>query len=116
MNRTQLACYSLMASAFVLTAMIFIQASRLMDDAAHAEMVVNRGTVTMMSTAFRTDADIIYVMDSANSRLLAYMVDPNQKVIQLLRGGIMDITREFERQFRNVPGAGGDDDDRRRPR
>lgn len=110
MNRTQLATYTLMASAFVLAALVCVQASRHIENEAHAEMVINGNTITLLSTAVARDAEAIYVLDSGQSRLLVYAHDPNRKFIDLIAA--MDIGDMFER----AQGGGGDDSNNRRRR
>ena len=112
MNRTQLGCYTLLASAFVLAAMILMQASRLIDDRAHAEMVVNKDSVTMITTQFQTDSEILYILDSRSGRLFAYMLDPNTQVIQPM--STMDLGREFGAAGGGAGGDRGGADRRRR--
>jgi predicted methyltransferase len=106
MNRIQLACYGLLASAFILSSLCLFQASRIADNRAHAEMVVNKGFVTMVSTAYRTDSEIIYVLDSKSEMLAAYMLEPNKKVIELMPGGVVNLGRAFE-MLGNAAAGGG---------
>jgi len=100
MTRIQTACCCLAASAFVLAALVMVQASHFADNKAQAEMVVNKDTFTLMSAQFRTDSEIIYVLDSRNERLLAYLLDPNQRVIKLLPNGALPLPRAFEQYVR----------------
>jgi hypothetical protein len=103
MNRNPLTGYMLLASAFVLMAMILLQASRLIDDRAHAEMVVNKDSVTMITTRFQGDSEILYILDSRSGRLFAYMLNPNTQVIEPL--STMDLSREFSVGAAERPGA-----------
>ncbi len=107
MNRTQTATYSLMASAFILTALIFLQASRWIESRAYAEMVVNKDSITMISTRYQADTEIVYVLDSQRGRLMAYLLNPNRQTIELLQNGVMDLPREFGSVFRGAAGGGG---------
>lgn len=105
MNRTTSACYLMLASAFVLSALALLQASSLIENRAHAEMVVSKGTVTMVTTQFSGDSEILYVLDSSRSRLFAYVHDPSKRTIVLLDS--VDISRAF------AGGGGGDEKETR---
>ncbi|MDH3583335.1 MAG: hypothetical protein OER86_03890 [Phycisphaerae bacterium] len=98
MTRTELAGYGLMVSAFLITAILFVQAADYLENRAQAEMVVNKGLITMVSTRYTPDVEIIYVLDSRDEILMAYTFDRNKKAIILLQGGVMDIATEFERR------------------
>ncbi len=100
MKRHELACYMLIASAIVTSALICARASSVIDSRAQAEMAVHKDVLTVISTKFRNDSEIVYVLDSKNERLLAYMYDPNQKFINLLPGGSMDVADAFQRTLR----------------
>ncbi|QNN23861.1 hypothetical protein HED60_16830 [Planctomycetales bacterium ZRK34] len=102
MKRTELACYTLLASAIVLTALLFVQAQRFVDTTAHAEMVVNKDFTTMLSAQFRTDSEIIYVLDSKQARLIAYIMDTNRKRVE--RIGEMDVADMFNRWLNSAEG------------
>ena len=110
MNRTQLASYTLMASAFVLAAMVCIQASRHIENQAHAEMVINGNTLTLLTTQVARNAEALYVLDSNQSRLLVYAHDPNKRKIDLI--GAMDVSELFAK----AAGDGGTDAPPRRRR
>lgn len=107
MKRIDTACYGLVASAFVLTALLLVQVARLSDQRAHAEMVVTKGTITMVTTVFRSDSEVLYVLDSKNERLLAYMMDPNKKTIELLPGGMLDLAKDFDAAAERATGGAG---------
>ncbi len=107
MNRVQMACYCLLASAFILGALCLFQASQIADTRANAEMAVNKGFVTMLSTTYRTDAEIVYVLDSKSEMLAAYMLDPNKKVIELMPGGMVNVGRAFQMLGDNAAGGTG---------
>lgn len=116
MKRTELACYALIASAFVLAAMLLVSASRFAENDAYAEMVVTKDGITMLSTqAPLGGVEFVYVLDSRNGRLLTYSLDPNKKIVSLMRGGAMDLVKEFETVFA-AGGAGGNPGGQRRDR
>ena len=113
MNRTQLASYTLMASAFVLAAMVCLQASRHIENEAHAEMVLTGTSITMLSTQIARDAEALYVLDANQSRLLVYAHDPNKRMIDLI--GAMDVSDMFAKAA-GGGAAGNTNNNRRRGR
>ena len=88
--------YVLMASAFVLAALVIIQTSRVatINEAHAADMTVTKDFVTMLSTQATTDSDIVYLLDSRNERLAAYQVDPNNRIIRAVTA--FDIGRYIQ--------------------
>lgn len=114
MTRTRLACYCLLASAFILAALVLVQASRYVDNTARADQVVTKDTVTMITaSSHRADSEIIYVLESEQRMLMAYMLDPNREVLQLLKGGTMDVGRSFQRFMRGGADNQGNNRQRR---
>ena len=104
MNRVQTACYCLLASAFIIGALVLVQSNRLIDTRAHAEMLVNKGFVTMVSTqSFQQDAELVYVLESKSEVLMVYTLDPNRRIIELLPGGALHLGRAFEMAIGNQP-------------
>jgi hypothetical protein len=97
MNRIQLACYALLASAFILGAMVIMKASVYVDNLAYGEMVVNRGTVTLLATALnnRNNEELLYVLDSRNERLMAYGLDPTRNRLELL--AVYNVAEDIQR-------------------
>lgn len=84
MNRIQLAQYSLIASAFVIAALILFQASKHADNQAQAGMVVSGDVITMLTAAQDEDNDIIYTIDNRQQILTAHKLDTN-------RGGAIEL-------------------------
>jgi hypothetical protein len=83
----------LSASAFVIAAMIIVQAGRLPGQQAYAEMSSERGSYTMLTTDAGIGGDedpweVLYVIDSRQEVLLVYfMDDARQKRLTLRDGG-----------------------------
>ncbi len=75
MTRTQLAGYALIASACVLTGLLLVQLGGLKANEARAEMVLNKDTVTMLTTSVQAGEEALFVMDSVNEALLIYTLD-----------------------------------------
>ncbi len=84
MTRTELASYCLLASAFVLGAMLMIQVSRYVENEAQADMVTNARSVTVLSVKADNDRELLAVLDSRNEQLLGYMLDPNKREFRLM--------------------------------
>lgn len=106
MTRTQLACISLIASAFVLGALVLDRvADRLPQNQAQAEMVISKDNITKLTTQFEADSELVYVLDGRQELLLAYLVDPNRGILQLV--GRLNLARVFERQVDDAGGQRG---------
>lgn len=88
MNRIQMACYALMASAFILAGLLLV---RVQDTqflpSAQADQVITRGNLTILSAKSRVDEEAIFVLDNISQRLLIYKVRliGNQGRIELAR-------------------------------
>lgn len=86
----------LWASAFVLAALVIMQAGRLPGNTANAEMAVDRGSYTLMTCDSGKGGDtrpdeLLYVIDSREQTLLIYEIeDARKKQILLRDGGSLD--------------------------
>lgn len=97
MTRIQVACCCLIASAFVLGGLVFVQVGeRLPQNEAQAEMVVQKDHLTMLTTQFQGDSEMVYVLDGRQELLLAYILEPNRGDIELM--GRLNLARVFERE------------------
>jgi hypothetical protein len=115
MTRTRLACYGLLASAFILAALVLVQASRFLDTSARADQVVNKDSVTMITArSHNADSEILYVLEAENRMLMAYMLDPNREVLQLLSNGTLDVGRAFEQYLSGGASRDNQPNNRRR--
>ena len=113
MSRTQTAGYMLLASAFILTALLIAQASRpsetnrsasgpstqsiasMLESTAHGEMVVSKDFVTLLTAQYQGDNEVLYLLDAKSETLLVYLVNPSRNQIELLPGGVMNIGQAF---------------------
>ena len=82
----------LWASAFVIIALIIVQAGRLPGNAAYAEMVADRGSYTLMTADSGRGGDedpneVLYVIDSREQTLLIYEVEDARKRQVIYREG-----------------------------
>ncbi len=94
MTRTQLACYSLMASAFLLAGLLIVNLPDRLAPQANAAMVLNKDTLTLLTARTRSDEEALFVLDSLNAKLLIYRLDIGKKQIEL--AGTADLTQLFE--------------------
>lgn len=83
---------ALWASAFVIMALIIVQAGKLPGNAAYAEMATSSGSYTLITTNSGRggDADpneLLYVLDSRDQVLLVYEVEDARNNQIFLRGG-----------------------------
>lgn len=104
MNRTELACYGLIASAFILGGLVLIQADRIIpSNEAYAEMVVNKDNLTLMTTEVAPNREMVYILDNRSEQLLAYELDPNKKTVELRAK--LDVADNMEKATK-AAGAG----------
>lgn len=101
MNRTQLACYSLMASAFVLAALLMVRTHSLLEQPAHAAPFSMYGDNVNVATGSTPQGiDVVYILDSSSEQLVVYSF--NQKgVMEPL--DFMNVAQTFTQQ--RVPGG-----------
>lgn len=78
MNRTQTACFCLLASAFVLAAILIVRVDQqAAPNAAQADMVIAQPAFTMMTATTRANAEgegeeSLFVLDNSRGILLVY--------------------------------------------
>jgi hypothetical protein len=102
MTRIQLACYSLVASAFLLAGMLVVQ---LDTPQAKAEMVISEESFAMMTATTRPQGEGLFVLDNNTGRLLIYRYNVAQDAVQPLRNVNLN---------RYLAGGGGGGGDRNR--
>jgi hypothetical protein len=98
MDRTKLACFSLLASAFVLAALLIVRLPAILP-AAQATMVDDQDRFTVMTVQTRATQESLFVIDQVNEKLLVYDLDttkagPGQAGALLLFGPI-DLRARF---------------------
>jgi hypothetical protein len=78
MNRIQTACFCLIASAFVLSAILIVRVDQQSaSNAAHADMVIAQPQFTMMTAATRSNDDgdndeSLFILENTRGILLVY--------------------------------------------
>lgn len=94
-HRVSLGAAGLWASAFVLAAMVLVQAGRLAQvwgaAPAHADVVSRVGDFTTLTFTSGSD-DVLAVLDGRGEQLLAYRIQ-NQNKLELL--GVYDVKELF---------------------
>jgi len=80
MTRKNLACYVLIASAFVLGGLLTLKVAERIDSPAHAEMVINKDIFTVLTTEGIGGEDFMYMLDNKNERLLCYATDARGRI------------------------------------
>ena len=108
MNRTELACCCLAASAAVLAGLVLTQMNTLAAP-AEAALVINRDNLTLMTAQTRSSEDGLFILDNRSQRLLVYTTDAARKRLNLV--GNLNLVEAFENAF-----GGGGGRDRRNPR
>ncbi|HAI14123.1 MAG TPA: hypothetical protein DCM28_20625 [Phycisphaerales bacterium] len=102
MNRSTLACYALLASAFVLSAILFVQMqSKSILSEANASMVVNDAPVSAMTLRARNNDEVLCVLENNSQRLLIYNTDVARKQLRIVQN--IDLGQ----YFRNLTPSGG---------
>lgn len=80
MKPIAIACYSLIASAFVLAGLLIVQLDARME--AQASMVIARDNFTVLTARTRNNEESLFVLDNAAQRLLIYRVDIGDESLQ----------------------------------
>ncbi|MEX0653588.1 MAG: hypothetical protein WDZ31_06385 [Phycisphaeraceae bacterium] len=97
MNRIQLACFSLVASAFLLAGLLVVQLGDRHDaglsSAAYGGQVIARENFTLLTATTREDEEALFVLENSSGRLVIYRLDPARNELQLAGGA--DMNRVF---------------------
>jgi len=93
MNRNQFATWGLVVSAMLLAALLLVNLPRQMAAPAHAELLLNKDTFTLMTATSRPGEEALFLLDSVNERLLIYNVNLARKRIE--KAGALDMGQIF---------------------
>lgn len=93
MKPIELACYCLLASAFMLGGLMVVHLAGRMEQQAQAEMVIKADAFTAMTARTKSDEESLIVLNNINSRLLVYRLDVSRKELRLVANE--DIARAF---------------------
>jgi hypothetical protein len=78
----------LWASAFIIAALVIIQAGRLPGNPAHADMAIHYDDFTLLTTRYGSgDNKLLYVINSRDQVMLVYEVEDAQQGTLFLRDG-----------------------------
>lgn len=102
MNRIQLACYGLTASAFVLAGLLLSALPAHMEPSAEAALVVSRDNITAMTARTRDKEEALFVIENNSQRLLIFTLDIGKR--RLERAHAQDLTQIFRS---SAPAGGG---------
>lgn len=95
MNRTQTACYALIASAFILAGLLIFQLGTQHQNEANAGMVIAEGSFSIMTARTRTDEESLFVLENNSGILLVYRLELSKREITPV--GFLNVAREFAR-------------------
>lgn len=101
MNRIQLACLALTASAFVLAGLLL---ASLPNQHANAALVVSRDNITAMTARTQIDQDSVFIIENNSQRLLIYSLDLGRRRIEL--ADAIDLNALFNTGGGPAGGAG----------
>ncbi len=121
MTRVETATYALLASAFVLGALVMhtamsndagsIGAERAallsqlpFESTASADFVVTKNIYTVLSAQGISNEDFLYVLDNRNQRLMCYRHDPSGR-IELFAS--INVAENVQRAMQTAGGGGG---------
>ena len=90
---TRLACYVLMASAFVLSGLLLSQSRGWLENKAEAALLVNRDDITLMTAQTRNGEESLFVLDNRTERLFVYRLDVNRR--QMAPAGVLSLAEMF---------------------
>ncbi|QQE12948.1 hypothetical protein JD969_05670 [Planctomycetota bacterium] len=97
MNRIQLACCALIASAFVLSGLLVLQLDKKFEfeNKANADMVNHQGNVTYLTARIRDNEDALFVLDGSQEKLAIFRTDTNRDTIELVQ--TQDVASLFDK-------------------
>jgi len=108
MKRTEMACYALLASAFALGGLLFVQLAQRggFEQQAQAEMAITRNNLTILTAQTKNDEEALFVLENFSQRLLIFTVDLAKRRLELAYDPI-PLNELFENGARGGGGGGG---------
>lgn len=94
MSRIQLACYSLIASAFLLAGLLVVQVGDRLETPAEGAMVINQQNFTLMTARTRSNEEALFVMDDNSGQLMVYKTEVARDRIEL--AAVVPIRQIFQ--------------------
>jgi len=102
MKQTSLACYALLASAFILAGLLVFSISDQLESEAEARMVISEPAFTLMTSQTRENEEALWVLDNRAAIILIYRME--------LRGadkGRLELAAAVNLRGDNLFGGGG---------
>ena len=108
MKRTELACYALLASAFALGGLLFVQLAERggFEQQAQAVMAVPRNNITVLTAQTRNGEEALFVLENFSQRMLIFTVDLTKRRLELAYDPI-SLEDMFEGRAAGGSGSGG---------
>ncbi len=106
-NQTQVAGYALLASAFILAGMVFVQIGRnhQIEPAAYGEMVnTHQGTSILSAKTGVSGSEALWFLDPDNEAVIIYEVKPGRKLIEAR--SVLKLAETFARHRDGADGRG----------
>ncbi|MDX1565229.1 MAG: hypothetical protein R3236_07485 [Phycisphaeraceae bacterium] len=96
-NQTHWAGYALLASAFVLAGMLFVQIDRHHDlePTAHAELVNTHQGTSILSARTDIGSEALWFLDPDNEAIIIYQIKPGRNLIEAR--AVMLLSETFAR-------------------
>lgn len=108
MKPIEIACYGLLASAFVLAGLLVVQLQqRTLLPEAEAELVLTRGPITALTVRAREDDEALFILHNTAQRLLIYRTDLGRRQLQLKQNINVGAMFGTGPGVGVTPGAGG---------
>ena len=85
-SNIQVACYSLMASAFILAGVLIVGMADDFTSKAHAEMVIAEGSFSLMTTLTKSGEESLIVLDNTSATMLVYRLELSKKDLAYVDG------------------------------
>lgn len=107
MNRTQLACIVLIASAMVLGGLLVtrLQQTGPIENQAYGEMVLDRNSLIIMTARTKDDEEAVFVLEPNSQRLMIFLMDLGKK--RLMPAQQIDLNQLFGGGSGNTGGSRG---------
>lgn len=83
MKRMEVACWSLIASAFVLSGILCVMMDGRALNRAEASQVISRDSYTLLTAKTRNNEEALFVLENTTQRLLVYTLDVGKGRIDL---------------------------------
>lgn len=83
MNRIQIACWALIASAFALTGLLCVKLDGKVAQKAEAGVVITRDSFTLLTAKTRENEEALFVLENSTGRLMIYTLNLTNRRLEL---------------------------------